>query len=118
MIGVGSNNQVITLPTLRKIFSRVINDVVRANRSRRVHFPRTAHGSDLSPERFGSLDGKRTHTARRAINQNLVASLDLSPVTKTLKGGGCRHGQGCRVLKRYLVRLQCYSSFRGTRILD
>src|SRR5260370_21804048 len=107
MIGVGSNNQVIPLRSVRKILSGVMKDVVSANRSRRVIFPRTAHGSDLSPERFGNLDGKRTHTARRAINQTLVASLDLSPVTKTLKGGGCRHGQGCRVLKRYLVRLQC-----------
>ena len=31
------------------------------------------------------------HTTRRAINQNLVTSLDASLITKTPKGGECRH---------------------------
>jgi len=35
--------------------------MVGANRSRRVHIPRAAHGSDLSPERFGNLDRKCTY---------------------------------------------------------
>src|SRR6266481_7590096 len=100
MIGVRSKNQVVTLPTLREIFSSVINDMVCANRSRRVHIPRAAHGSDLRPERFGNLDRKCTHTTRRAIHQNLVASLDPSLITKTLKGSDCRHGYRCCVLER------------------
>ena len=34
MMGVRTENQIVTLPTLREIVSRVINDMVRANRSR------------------------------------------------------------------------------------
>jgi hypothetical protein len=91
--------------------------MVCANRSRPVHIPRAAHGSDFSPERFGNLDRKRTHTTRGAINQNLVASLDPSLVTKTLKGRDCRHWYGCCVLKRYVGRFQRQFIFNSTRIL-
>jgi len=62
MMGIRTHDQIVTLPALREIFSSVINDMVCANRSRRVHIPRAAHGSDFSPERFGNLDRKRTHT--------------------------------------------------------
>src|SRR5260370_29000701 len=117
MICVRSKDQIVTLPTLREILSRVINDMVCANRSRRVHLPRAAHGSDVSPERFGNLDRKRTHTTRRAINQNLVASLDASLVTKTLQRGDCRHWDRCCVLKRYVGRLQRQFIFNSTHIL-
>src|SRR5208283_1822886 len=117
MIGVGSKNQVVTLPALRKIFSRVINDMVCANRSRRFHIPRAAHRSDFSPERFCNLDGKCTHTARRAINQNLLASLDPSLITKTLKGSERRHWYGRCVLKRYVGWLQRQFIFHRTPIL-
>src|ERR1700730_1100229 len=91
--------------------------MVSPNRSRRVHIPRAANGGDFSPERFGNLDRKRTHAARRAINQNLVAWLDPSLVTKTQKGGDCRHGYGCGVLKRYVGWLQRQSIFSSTHIL-
>jgi hypothetical protein len=91
--------------------------MVCANRSRPVHIPRAAHGSDFSPERFGNLDRKRTHTTRRAINQNLLASLDPSLVTKTLKGRDRRHWYGCCVLKRYVGWLQRQFIFNCTRIL-
>ena len=100
---VRTQDQIVTLPALREILPRVINHMVCANRSRRVHFPRAAHGSDFRPERFGNLDRKRTHATGRAINQNLLAWLDPSLITKTLKGGDCRHRYGCCVLKRMLA---------------
>ena len=99
MVGIRSHDQVVTLSALREIFSSVINDMVGANRSRRVHIPRAAHGSDLRPERFGNLDRKCTYATRRAINQNLMAWLDASLITKTLKRGDCRDWYGCGVLK-------------------
>ena len=58
MMDIRTHDQVVTLPALREIFSSVINDMVCANRSRRVHIPRAADGSDFSPERFGNLDRK------------------------------------------------------------
>src|SRR6267143_1388722 len=117
MMGIRTQDQIVTLPTFREIFLLVINDMVCANRSRRVHIPRAAHGSDLSPERFGNLDRKRTHTTRRAIHQNLVASLDSSLITETLEGGDCRDWYGCCVLKRTAGRLQRQLVFTSTRIL-
>src|SRR6185295_8724597 len=85
MIGVGTEDQVVPLPVFGKIPLGVINDMVRANRSRRVHFPRAAHGGDFSPESLGDLDRECTHTSGGAVNQNLLASLDPSLVTKTLE---------------------------------
>src|SRR5260370_24384636 len=98
MMGIRTQDQVVALPAQREIFSRVINDMVGANRSRRVHIPRAAHGSDLSSERFGNLDRKFANAARRAINQNLLAWLDSSLITKTLTGGDCPQSPGSRVL--------------------
>ena len=99
-MGIRTQNQVVALPALREIFSSVINHMVGANRSRRVHIPRAAHGSDLRPERFGNLDRKCTHATGRAIDQNLVAWLNASLVAKALKCSDCRHWYGCCVLKR------------------
>src|SRR5712692_11136532 len=114
MMGIRTHDQIVTLPALREIFSSVINDMVGAKRSRRVHIPSAAHGSDFSPERFGNLDRKCTHTTRRAINQNLVAWLDPPLITKTLKRSDCRHWYGCCVLKRYVGWLRCQLIFNGT----
>jgi hypothetical protein len=91
--------------------------MVGANRSRRVHIPRAAHGSDLSPERFGNLDRKCTYATRRAINQNLVAWLDASLITKTLKGSECRDWHGCCVLKRTVGWLQSHVILLSAHIL-
>src|SRR5438552_3928115 len=117
MIGVGTQDQIVTLPALREIFSRVINNMVRAERSRRVQFPSAAHGGDFGPERFGNLDCKRTHATGRAIHENLVAWLDASLITKTLKDSDGRHWQGCCVLKRTAGWLQRQFIFHGTHIL-
>src|SRR5713101_3414000 len=117
MMGVRTHDQIVTLPAFREIFPRVIDNMVCANPPRGIYIPGAAHGSDFSPERFGNLDRKCTHTTRRAINQNLAASLDPSLITKTLKGSECRHGYGCSVLKRYVGWLQRQSIFNSTRIL-
>src|SRR5208337_4232439 len=117
MMCVRSQDQIVTLPAFREILSSVINDMVCAHRSRRVHLPRAAHRSDFSPERFGNLDRKRAHTTRRAINQNLLASLDPSLITKTLKRSDCRHWYGCCFLERTVGWLQRQLIFRSTHIL-
>src|SRR5216684_6450383 len=117
MMGIRTQDQVVALPALREVFSRVINDMVCANRLRRVHIPCAAHGSDFSSERFGNLDRKCTYTTRRAINQNLVALLDASLITETLQRSDCRDWYGCGVLKRTVGWLQRQLVFTSTRIL-
>src|SRR6266567_104532 len=105
MMCVGGKNQVIMLAVLGEVCLSVINHVVRADRSCRLNIPRTAHRGNFSPERFGNLDRKGADPARGAIYQDSLAWLDLSFVTKALKGSDCRHGYGCRVLKRNVGRL-------------
>src|SRR5712691_547907 len=90
MISVHSKNEVIALPILGEIFLRVINDLVCANRAHHVHTPRAAYASDFSPERFGNLHRKRSHTTRRTMNQHLLSELYLSFRAKALQGGDGR----------------------------
>jgi hypothetical protein len=47
----------------REIFARVINHMVCANRPRRIHLVRAAHGSGFRTERFGDLDRECAHTS-------------------------------------------------------
>ena len=82
------------LPIFGEIFLSVINDMVCPDRAYHVQIPRAAHASHFSPERFGNLHRKRTHTTRRTINQNLLPGLNLSFVAKTLQGDDCRHRYG------------------------
>src|SRR6266581_8933850 len=117
MISVNSKNEVIPLPIFGEIFLGVINDPVCTNRAHHVHIPGAAHASDFSPERFGNLHRKRTHTARRTINQNLLPWLNLSLIAETLQCSDCRNRDGRSLLKRYIGRFQRQSIFSGTRVL-
>src|ERR1700677_3532082 len=104
-------------PTLREIFKSVINDMICADRSRSVHIPRAAYGSDLSPERLGKLNRECTDTARCAIDENLLPSLDPSVITKTLKGSDAGHGYGCCLLERYVAWLCRQTILTGAHVL-
>ena len=78
MISVHSQDQVILLPVLGEIFFLVINDMVCPKRAHHLQIPRAAHRRDFRPERFGNLHGKRSHTTRGAIDQNLLPWLNVS----------------------------------------
>src|ERR1700733_14198342 len=106
MIAVRTKNQIVALSTSGEIFTRVIDDVVCANRSCGVHISCAAHGRNFRPERFGNLHRECTYTTRRAVNQNFLALLDSSFVTESLEGSKSRHGQSCCVLERYVGWLQ------------
>src|SRR5258708_23561694 len=100
MISVPRTTQVITLPISGGIFLRVINDMVCTNRAHSGQIPRAAYGGDFSPERFGKLHRKRTHTTTRTMNQNLLPLLNVSFIAKALQGGESRLRYGCCFLKR------------------
>src|SRR5258708_29207718 len=117
MISVSSKNQVIPLPIVGEIFSRVINDLVCTHRAHHVHISRAAYGSHFSPERFGNLHRKRTHTARRTMNQDLLPRLNLSCIAKTLQGRDCRYRDGCGLLEREIGRFQHQRIFTSTDVL-
>src|SRR5271156_6061308 len=117
MMSVRTENQVVSRAVFCEVFHRVVYNVICADRSRSLQISRAANRRDLSPERLGNLDRERAHTTRRAINQNFLASLNLSLVTDTLKRGDCRDGYDCCVLERHIDRLQRQLIFNCTRKL-
>src|SRR3972149_10384591 len=117
MITVNGKNQVVILPVSGEIFLGVINHVVCPNGARHVQIPRAAHGGHLSPERFGKLYCKRTHSARGALDQNLLPGPDPSSVADTLQSSERRHRHGRCFLERFIGRLQRQISFSGKDIL-
>jgi hypothetical protein len=92
--------EIETLPGLGEVLPGVVNDVVGTDRSDHVHVPRAAHTGHARSKRFGDLHGERTHASRRANNQDPLPCLYPSSIAETLKGGECRDGYGCSLLKR------------------
>src|SRR5712691_9274002 len=99
-------NYVVLLTAAGEILSRVINDVMCADGADHFHIPRTANTGNLSAKRFGDLYSEGTHASGGAVNQDLLAGLNLSLVAKTLQGGESGHRHRSRLLKRHIIRLQ------------
>src|SRR5258708_5783271 len=110
-------NYVVLFSIARKILSSVINDVICADGADHFHIPRTANAGNLSAKRFGDLYSERTHASGGAIDQDLLARLNLSLVAKTLQGGESRHRRRARLLKRHVMRLHRQCRLAGARIL-
>src|SRR5208283_5102030 len=91
-------DQVVTLGSLSVIFFRVIDDMVRA-------------------EGFRDLHRKRTDSAGGTVDENLLSGLDLSLVSKSLKRGDARYGNGGGGLERHVGRFRCQSIFLRNGIL-
>src|SRR2546429_1694481 len=117
MISVNSKNEVIPLPIFGEIFWGVINDMFCPNRAHHVHIPRAAHASHFSPERFGNLHRKRSHTTRRTMNQHLLSWLNLSFSAQALQGGDCRERDGRCFFECHIGRFQRQCLFTSTHIL-
>src|SRR5437667_10595149 len=105
MVRNAVENQVITLLPLGEILLGIINDVICADGPYHAQIPGAAYAGDIRAERLGDLHGERTHTSRRAVDQNFLSRLNLSFVAKTLQ---CR--QSCDryrsgLLKRHVLRL-------------
>jgi hypothetical protein len=116
MIAVHGQYQIIALPILGEIRLRVINDMICTKRTDQVHIVCAAHSRDFYSECFGKLHGKGSYTPAGAMNQNLLAGLNLSSISQTLKRGeGCyRDGSGCLESQRGWFHY--YGVFTRTRI--
>jgi hypothetical protein len=66
-------NQVVTLPTLREIFTRVIHNAIGADPSDHVQILGAADPSHLGTEPLGDLHCERAYATRGSLNQNLCA---------------------------------------------
>src|SRR3972149_721975 len=109
--------QVAPVPISDEILPGVIDDPVCADRSDHVHVPRAAHTRHVRPERLGDLHGKRTHTSRRTVDQDLLPRPNPSFVTQALQGGGCRHWYRGSLLERQVGWLPDCSNVANGDIL-
>src|SRR5262249_45625157 len=117
MVPHAVENQIVTLPTFGEILLGVINDLIGADCSDHAHIPRTAYAGHLCAEGLGDLHSERTHTSRRAVNQDLLPRLHVSLVAQTLQGADCRHRDSSRLLNRHVIWLHDQCRLRSTHKL-
>ena len=111
-------DQIVTLISLGKIFFRVINHVVGADRSDKIDIARAAHAGHFGAERFRDLHGERAYASGRAVDQDLLPGLNFSFVAKTLQRGDRRHRDRSRLLECHVRRFQNDCSIRqNTHVL-
>ena len=88
-------DEVVLLAALGEVFLRVVDDVVRADRADQLHVPRADDRGHLGAEGLGDLDREGADAARGAVDQDLLARVDLAVVAHGLEGDetGHRHGR-------------------------
>ena len=97
----------VAISTAGEILLRVINDPVCADGPNHFHIPRTANAGNLSAKCLRDLYSERTDASGGAVNQDLLARLDLCLFAQTLKGGESCDRRRSRLLKRDVIRLPC-----------
>src|SRR5436190_21970650 len=99
-------NYVVTLVTLREILFGVINHLIGSERSDHFQIAGAANPSYIGAERFGDLDSECTHASRGAVDQDLLARLNLSFIAHSLQCADTRDvDRGC-LLNRNVRRFE------------
>src|SRR5439155_5667 len=99
-------NHVVAFSTFSEILFRVINHVIRAERSDKINISGAANASNIGAESFRDLHRECAHASRRAVNQDLLTRLDFSFVAKSLQRRDARYVYRSCLLKREIGRLQ------------
>src|SRR4028118_1840160 len=96
MVPRNIEDEIVALAALGEVLLGVINDLVCAERSDHVQFPRAVHARHLRSVSLGKLNGEGTHTSSSAVDQNLLSRPNLSLMAKTREGdeSGGRYGRG------------------------
>src|SRR6202011_6218363 len=110
-------DEVVALTALGEVLARVIDDTVSADGADHFHVLGAADAGHVSAKRLGDLDGRCADAPRGAVDQNLLAGLDLALIAKQLKSGGCRDPDGRGLLECEVGGLQDEMVLRGARIL-
>jgi hypothetical protein len=117
MVSRDIEDEIVTLATLGEVLLGVIDDLVCAERTDHVQFPRAVQAGHVRSERLGKLHGEATHTATRAIDQDPLSWPYPSLIAKTLEGDECGGGYGRGLFKREVVRLRRQRVFGNRHIL-
>src|ERR1700730_1990001 len=100
-------NYVVAFRAFGEILFRVIDDVIRAERSHKIDILRTADTGHIRAERLGDLHREGSHTSRRAVDQDLLTGLNFSLITKRLQSGDARDVDRSRLFKSDASGFQC-----------
>src|ERR1700674_1456680 len=92
-------DEVVALPASGEVLGCVVDDMVSADGPDHLLILCAAHAGHLSAERFGDLHGESPDAAGSAVDQDLLAWLDVALIAKKLEGGRCRHADGGGLLK-------------------
>src|SRR5579872_967048 len=92
-------DEVVAPPVSGEVLARVVDDMVSADRADHLRVLRAADSGHLGAESLGDLYGERTDATGRAVDQDLLAGLDLALIAKQLESRRCRHADGRGLLK-------------------
>src|SRR5262249_24915551 len=93
-------NYVVTLIALGKIFLRVIDHPISADRFHKIDIACAADASHVCTKRFRNLYGEGAHAPGRAVDQHLLSRLNVSHVAQTLQRRQAGHTDRTGLLKR------------------
>src|SRR5258706_10269279 len=112
-------NDVVTLSWInfRKIFLRVINDMIRADGADHVHISGAAYGGDVCAEGFGDLHGEVADATGGAVDQDFLPRPDLCLIAKTLQCGERCYWYRRGLFERDVLRFDDECRFGSTHIL-
>src|SRR3712207_7717849 len=77
MVARNIDDEIVALPALGEVLLGVINNLVCAERSDHIQFPRAVHAGHVRSVRLGKLHGEGSHTTARTVDQNLLSWLYL-----------------------------------------
>src|SRR3954468_21482251 len=98
-------DHVVAVLAVCEVVAGVVDDMIGAEGSDRVHLRGAAHTGHLGSEGLGDLHGEGAHASRRADDQHLLPDLDPSVVANRLKGGERGDGDGSRLVEGQVRRL-------------
>src|SRR5580658_3149211 len=110
-------NQVITLLTVCEIFFGVVDRVLCSERSNQLRIMRAAYASHMRAKDLGKLYAKCSYASRRAIDEDMLASLDLSFIAEALQGRERCDGARCRILEGDCLWFRRQRGHRRDRVL-
>jgi hypothetical protein len=84
-------DQVVPLPTVGRVLTLVVDDVVRAQRPHQVHLAAAAHPGHLGPERLRDLHREAPHAPGGAEDEDVLAGLEAPRIAAWIAEPGHRH---------------------------
>ena len=83
-VGGDVEDHVVALWALGDVLARVIDQVVRTHRTDKVQVPCAGHRGDAGAQRLRDLNGECADAASRAVDEDALSRLELTPIAQTL----------------------------------